>query len=93
MLNTMKIPMKKNAKFKVGDCVGISRYINIFDKGCTQNWPEEIFVVRNTVLWTYLISNLNGAPITETFYEKELPKTSQEKFRIEKVIKKKGDKL
>ena len=84
---------EKNAKFKVGDCVRISRYINIFDKGCTQNWPEEIFVVRNTVLWTYLISNLNGAPITETFYEKELSKTSQEKFRIEKVIKKKGDKL
>ena len=31
--------------------------------------------------------------ITGSFYEKELQKTSQEKFRIEKVLKRKGDKL
>ena len=40
-----------------------------------------------------MISNLNGEPITGSFYEKELQKTSQEKFRIEKVIKRKGNKL
>ena len=28
-----------------------------------------------------------------TFYEKELQKTSQEEFRIEKVIKRKGHKI
>ena len=28
-----------------------------------------------------------------TFYEKELQKTNQEEFRIEKVIKRKGDKM
>ena len=28
-----------------------------------------------------------------TFYEKELQKTNQEEFRIEKVIKRKGDKI
>ena len=31
--------------------------------------------------------------ITGSFYKKELQKTSQEKFRIEKVLKRKGDKL
>ena len=31
--------------------------------------------------------------ITGTFYEKELQKIDQQEFRIEKVIKKKGDKL
>ena len=31
--------------------------------------------------------------ITGSFYEKELQKTSQEKFRIEKVLKRKGAKL
>ena len=31
--------------------------------------------------------------IIETFYEKELQKTNQKEFRIEKVIKTKGDKL
>ena len=34
-----------------------------------------------------------GEPIAGTIYEKELQKTSQEKFRIEKVLKRKGDKL
>ena len=36
---------------------------------------------------------LKGEEIIGTFYEKELEKTNQKKFRIEKVIKKKGDKL
>ena len=87
---------KKDPKFKVGDHVRISKYKNIFAKGYTQNWSEEVFVVskiKNTVPRTYVISDLNGEPITGRFYEKELQKTSQEKFRIEKVIKRKGDKL
>ena len=40
-----------------------------------------------------MISDINGEPITGNFYGKEAQKTSQEKFRIEKVIKSKGDKL
>ena len=39
------------------------------------------------------MSDLNGEPTTKTFYEKELQKTIQEKFIIEKEIKRKGDKL
>ena len=49
--------------------------------------------VKNTVPWTYVIKDLNDEEIIETFYEKELQKTNQQEFRIEKVIKKKGDKL
>ena len=49
--------------------------------------------LKNTVRWTYVIDDLNGEEITGTFYEKELQKTDQQEFRIEKVIKKKGDKL
>ena len=44
------------------------------------NWSEEIFIIKkikNTVPWTYVINNLN----------------SQQEFRIEKIIKRKGDKL
>ena len=48
---------------------------------------------KNTVPWTYVINDLNGEEITGTFQEKELQKTSQEEFRIEKVIRRKGDKL
>ena len=36
---------------------------------------------------------MNGKEIIGSFPEKELQKTNQEKFRIEKVIRKKSDKL
>ena len=49
--------------------------------------------VKNTVPCPYMINDLNGEEIIGTFYEKELQKTNQEQFRIEKVIKKKGNKL
>ena len=86
----------KDPKFKVGNHVKVSKYKNIFAKGYMPNWSEEVFVVnkiKNTVAWTYVINDRNGEEITGTFYEKELQKTDQKKFRIEKVIKRKGDKL
>ena len=49
--------------------------------------------IKNTVPWTYVINDLNGEEITGTFYENELQRTNQEEFRIEKVIKRKNDKL
>ena len=86
----------KDPKFKVGDHVRTSKHKNIFAKGCTPNWSEEVFVVKevkNTVPWTFAINDLNGEEIIGTFYEKELQKTNQQEFRIEKVIKEKGDKF
>ena len=44
-------------------------------------------------LFLVFISDLNGEKIIGTFYEKELPKTNQKEFRIEKVIKEKDNKL
>ena len=38
--------------------------------------------VKNTVLWIYVISDLNVGKIVGTFYEKELQKTNREEFRI-----------
>ena len=43
--------------------------------------------------WTFVISDFKGEEIVETFYEKECQKTNQKEFRVEKVIKTKGDKL
>ena len=74
----------------------ISIYKNIFAKGYIPNWSEEVFVIskiKNTVPWTYFINDLNGEETIGIFYEKELQKTNQNKFRIEKAIKRKGDKL
>ena len=42
---------------------------------------------------TYVIKYVNQEEIIETFYENKLQKANQKEFRIEKVIKKKGDKL
>ena len=36
---------------------------------------------------------MNGEEITGRFYEKELQKTNQKEVRVEKVLKRKGDKL
>ena len=86
----------KNPKFKIGDNVRISKYKNVFAKGYTPNWSENLFVikkVKNTVLWTNVNNDLNGEEIVGTFYENELQKTNQKEFRIEKIIKKKGNKL
>ena len=69
----------------------ISKYKNIFAKGYTPNWSEEIFVIKknkNTVTWTYVINDLNDEEIIGT-----LQKIDQQEFRIEKVIKKKGKRL
>ena len=47
--------------------------------------------VKNTVLWTYVISDLKSEEIARNFYKKKLQKTNQEDFRVKKVIDKKGD--
>ena len=68
-------PNKKDPKFKVGDNVKISKYKNIFAKGYTPNWSEEVFVInkiKNIFPWTYVISDLNDEEISGSFYEKEL---------------------
>ena len=54
-INTNKEVSDKDPKLKVRDDVRISKYKNIFAKGYTPNWSEELFVikeVKNTVPWT-----------------------------------------
>ena len=79
-------------KFEIGDNVRISKNKRpVFDKGYTPNWTEEIFIIDNilsTKPITYKIKDLMGKEIKGSFYEKELQKTKQKTFRIEKIIKK-----
>ena len=68
----------------------------MFAKGYMSNWSEEIIIIKkikNTVPCPYVLNNLNGEEIIGTFYENELQATNQQEFRVEKVIKRKGDKL
>ena len=87
---------RKNLEVKAGDRVRISKYKNIFAKSYVPNWLEEVFIVneiKNTVPWTYAITDLNGEKVIGTFYGNKLQKTNQKEFRIEKILKRKGDKL
>ena len=77
-------------KFSVGNKVRISEKKKTFEKGYTTRWTEKIFTIVEVKLTSpvkYKIADLNGEEIKGTFYEPELQKTSQELFRIEKVIK------
>ena len=61
----------------------------IFEKGYTPKWTEEIFTISKiqyTDPITYKITDHNGEEIKGSFYERELQKTTQETFRIEKII-------
>ena len=96
--NSMELPRSndKDPKFKVSGHVRVSKFKNIFAKGYTPSWSEEVFVikkVKDTVPWSYVINDLNGDEIIGTFYEKKLQTTNQQEFRIEKVIKRKDNKL
>ena len=95
-IDSSKEIYNKDPKLKMSDIVKILKYKNIFLKGYFLNWSEEVFVIKkveNTVPWIYVISDLNGEEIVGIFYEKQLQKTNRKELRIEKVIKRKGDKL
>ncbi|XP_065639454.1 uncharacterized protein LOC136072232 [Hydra vulgaris] len=82
-------------KFTIGDKVRIIKKKELFEKGYTPRWTEEVFTVSQ-IQYTdpppYKITDYNGEEIQGTFYEQELQKANQEIFRIEKVIKKQGNK-
>ena len=78
--------------FKIGDTGRTLKYKNVFAKGYTQNWSGEVFVikkVKNTVPWTYIISDLNAEEIVGMLYINELQKTDQKEFTIKKLIMRK----
>ena len=67
----------------------------MFDKGFTPRWTEEVCTINSIILTiptTYKITDLNGEEIEGSFYEHELQNTPQVTFRMEKVIKREGDK-
>ena len=88
--------IKERPKFKVGNHVRMSKFKNNFAIGYVPNLSDEPFIikkVRSTVLWTCIISDLNREVIVGTLYKKQLQQKNQKEFRIEKVIKRKSDKL
>ena len=67
----------KNRKFKIGDHVKISKYKNIFTKGYTKNWSENLFVIKKnkkTDPWTYVINELNVGEVVGKILRKRTAK-------------------
>ena len=88
-------PEPGRPKFTVGDRVRITKKKKTFEKGYTPRWTEEIFTVSQVQYTdppTYKITDYNEEEIQGTFYEQELQKTTQEIFRIEKIIRRRGKK-
>ena len=83
--------LKQKPKFKKRDKVRISKYKrNVFDKGYTPNWTEEVFTVdkiQYTNPITYKLKDLRGEDIQGSFYELELLEAKQDVFRIDKIIR------
>lgn len=79
-------------KFNIGDTVRIAKYKNVFEKGYTQGWSEEIFKI--TIRYssnppTYGLSDLDGESIKGRFYEPEIQyvKKQDDVYIVEKVLK------
>ena len=74
--------------------MGISIYKNIFAKGYSPDWSEEVFVIEKVQTFApgaYVIIDLKSDLIVGTFYEKESKNTSKTEFRVQKVIKKESN--
>ena len=72
----------------------INRKKYTFEKVFTPNWTEEVFTVsdvKHTNPITYSVKDLIGEPVKGTFYEQELQATAPEIFRIERVIRRAGN--
>ena len=89
----------KRPRFKVGDRVRLNKKFRTFKKGYLPGWTEEVFVVKRVQrgrVPTYKVNEWDGTPIKGTFYEQDLQKVTVEDddlFRIDKVVKRKGDKV
>lgn len=95
--NRSVIEINRKSKFKVGDLVRLSKYKHVFEKGYTPNWTTEIFkikVIQKTKPITYLLVDLNGQDIKGSVYAEELQLSKfPDLYLIEKIIRKKDDKL
>ena len=80
----------------IGDKVRISIHKRLFEKGATANWSEEIFEISGIVRakpTVYHILDLAGEEVKGSFYREQLQKTDQNIYRIDRIIRRRGDKV
>ena len=88
--NRKAYPVKKYM-FNVGDRVRISVHKNLFEKGATANWSEEIFeiyeILTRTQPVTYRIKDMAGEIVEGAFYTEQLQKTEEQIYRIDRIYR------
>ena len=80
----------------IGDRVRISIHKRLFEKGATANWSEEIFEITDIVdiiPKVYRIKDLADEDVEGTFYREQLQKTSQNIYRIDRIVRKRRNEV
>lgn len=84
-------------KFKVGDKVRISLRFKQMTKGYWPRWSNEVYTVwkvQQTNPPTYILKDYKSEVVKGGFYQEELSKTKfSDIYLVQKVLRKKGDKL
>ena len=90
---------KRKPTLKVGDRVRLNKKFRTFKKSYLPGWTEEVFIVSRVVpgtVNTYKLKEMDDTPMEGTFYAQDLQKVTvsdDQLYRIEKVLKRKGNKL
>ena len=80
---------RKPPKYNVGDKVRLAIQKDKFEKAYIINWTDKVYTikeVKRTIPPTYTVEDDRGKQHKGTFYEQELQKNKDERFRIEKVL-------
>mgnify|MGYP002775281590 CR=1 FL=1 len=97
VFKSIKIIDTRKQKFKIGDSVRISKYRELFSKGYTPNWSNEVFLVKlikMTNPTTYILEDQQKNEIEGGFYQEELQKVKHpDVYLVEKVLRRKGNKV
>ena len=83
--------LDKSPVLHVGDRVRRSIHKRLFEKGATANWSEEIFEIADivdTIPKVYRIKDLASEDVEGTFYREQLQRTSQNIYRIDRIVRK-----
>ena len=97
VFKSIKIIDTRKQKFKIGDSVRISKYRELFSKGYTPNWSNEVFLVKlikMTNPTTYILEDQQKNEIKGGFYQEELQKViHSDVYLVKKVLRRKRNKV
>jgi hypothetical protein len=79
----------KHPKYNIGEKVRLAVQKDKFEKAYIINWSDRVYTikeVKKTVPTTYTVQDERGVQHKGTFYEEELQKVKDQRYRIEKVL-------